>query len=292
VLQTCVLYTHYIALVKRQNIRPDMRILSLFEKRTISTLKLDDLPLSMTLIKVVEKLVTFHSECTRFSFNHAGLTDDAMHTLSNMLQHRESIQGISLSNNSLTSAGVETLLEGVHLVPLQEFVVDHNQIDDAGLKAICAALQDSFDMKRLVLSHNRIGGAALAELVFLLKDHEGISSVELDHNCIRDEDTKLLTSLLSFSTAVKSVRLAYNNIGDDGVVTICEALAENSTIRELDLSGNHFTARGLNAIQALLKRNPALSVAYLSDNRGIISDDVPLTATEGVTISDLDLHRI
>jgi Ran GTPase-activating protein (RanGAP) involved in mRNA processing and transport len=294
-LSSRVLYSHYLVLVYKQKLRPDLRIIGLFDRRNIGGIYLDDVHINLYTLKVLEKLLSSHTETERFSFQRAGLGNDEMSNIGNILK-KKVVKSINLSNNNISSAGVLTLVQQNlnKQTAIGELNLAHNQIDDSCVEALCEVLAENKELHTLVLTGNKLTGSSFEVLSKTLVQMDNLTSLKLGQNEINDEGVAKLSPLLGSESSISTVKLQQNNITDKGVESMCKALEDNSSVKILNLKGNKIGTNGVLAIQQLLEENETLETIELSQNRNTVGgkEFEAFSEIPGVEFSEFSFRKV
>ena len=267
----------------------------------------------------VSKNYVLHEGCTAFA---------------DTLQYNKSLRKLDLSNNMLYSDGAKSLALGLcnqlttsYIISsnqsfltrstsnnsnhgnttqlcnqLTELNVSLNEIGNAGVKYISAALRSNNVLHTLILNENIIGfDGAMALSSVLKKSISELHAPNVTHLYLNDNDIgvkgadAIARSLVTNKSLVK-LHLSANDIYAPGIKSLCKGLINNTTLTELNLSWNRFGVDGMKYIATMLLQNNTLRKLYLAHNR--IFDDGcellahALAANKGLHYIDITGNRI
>ena len=159
--------------------------------------------------------------------------DIGMQNLAILLEKNQTLQGLDLSKNELSTTNIQLLL---------------------------GALEHNKSLKELDLGTNKIRREGSKVLSDFLKKNPPLQTLLLASNKIDDSAAKLLATSLSHNTHLRVLDLFKNKIGPEGIQALGVALKNNQTLYYLGLSLNPIGEEGatmLKQIQESLDRNRA-----------------------------------
>lgn len=176
------------------------------------------------------------------------------------------LQGVALSH-----AGVEHVARGFfsHYNRVRECVLRNCKINDEGIAAIAAALQDTptgstAALTTLSLANNVFTGAGLAQLLGALGP--AITTLNLSGNPLGGTGGAALGQFLLRNTTLRVLTLENTDIGLEGMELVSTALRTNSGLRELHLAENALDARSMLGLARALEDNTTLEVVDVHAN--------------------------
>lgn len=202
-------------------------------------------------------------------------------SLMRALAGNSSIVSVDLSSNGLRDEDAVVLGSALlKNVSVTELILSHNEISDAGTKALAEPLRrQKSSLVKLVLKFNRIFDEGARELAGALGGgNKSLAVLDLGRNGIGDEGARDLADALCVNRSLAVLNLPYNRIGDSGAERLGSALHRNASLAEIDLSHNRIGDNGAKAIAKAL-RPPSLTELFLwvrdhlQGNQGIVFVD-------------------
>jgi cortexillin 1/2 len=293
-LQSKILYSRYLALSKRFKVRPDTRIINLFNSRKISAINLDELDLSVELLKLLGELFEIHKEPERVSLAGTQLDDARIALISSFLTEMPHLVSLNLSRNKFTSKGLGILAQVLtNHKQMKRLDLSHNEIDDAGFSLLVPVLASNENLEEVNLSHNRISGESVTDALRALGGLKSLSALKLHRNAMGDAAAIEISRILTSHPAIVSVKLQGNKIGDQGAAAIFDSLKTNSSVTNLDLSNNAIGTQGLKHLKELFETNQIVRKVELSGNNNLIGggDLKELLELSDIEVPNFSLYR-
>eukprot|EP00966_Prymnesium_polylepis_P267962 6190382-Prymnesium_polylepis.1 len=174
------------------------------------------------------------------------------------------------------------------LAKLEELLLDHNQIGDAGLTALAGAIAGGAmgQLTRLELWDNGIGDAGMIAFAEALKPTPSMPMGSLANlqtllfgdvyggNNIGDKGMEAFSTAIASGSLplLKDLNLCSNRIGDEGMIAFAESIKLNcnstigklASLQELGLSDNKIGDAGMKAFAKALMPIDACSVGALA----------------------------
>ena len=181
-----------------------------------------------------------------------------------------------LTDNDCAAIGV-VVLPAVRS-GLTSINLGHNEIGDAGARALASALAEGASaLRRLLLHENHIGSSGLSALAtaFAPGGADGLVELRLSFNRIGDAGLCSLARswAIGGGNHLTQLHAAGNCIGDDGLAALCEMLAEAPRLYSIGLGsaagGNAIGDDGARALGAFLRMNAgrAFAINLRGNNR-------------------------
>lgn len=290
-MQGKVLYLQYLALCRKEQIRPDPRVISLCGSMSISVLNLDDLHISTGLLKILRTLFENHKEVERVSLSGTDLDDEKTAHVAKFLTAVPGLVSLNLSNNRIGSKGVsklaETLSTHKHIKVLN---LARNEIDDEGFQRLAAVFKHNVDLEQVTLTRNKITGASgsFTEAAQAFSSLEKLSRLSLNRNQLGDEAAFELAKVFQTHPSLVVVKLQNNKIGTAGAAAIFDALKANTSVTQVSLSYNLIGNDALSNLKELFTENQVIRSVELSGNRGITGGPQLKALAE---VHDLDIPQ-
>jgi hypothetical protein len=206
---------------------------------------------------VVAGLIPVMGGLTKLSLAENELGEEGTKAICEALEQNKTLKELDISNsphrgsgsNIGGSAGAKHVAKmlGVN-GGLTKLSLAQNNLEEAGTKTICEALEQNTTLKELDISgheYSNIGGSAGA---------------------------KHVAKMVRVNGGLTKISLAKNMLGEEGTKAICEALEQNKTLKELDISGDGFGASniggsaGVKHVAKMLGVNGGLTSINMSGN--------------------------
>lgn len=217
---------------------------------------------------------------TKLICHHCQLRPDTMRSFAPRLEFQESLTHLNLANNLLKASGLTTLaltLRSMADAPLRELNLSDNDVQDAGVAALCCNLSAPSDVtsgkgiRVLRLNNNAIGpegAASICEALVRLP----LVELHLNRNPIGPAGARSLADALSSASSRSATTLACLSVsdaqlGDAGVGHLADGLQHNAALALLRLgSGNQIHGEGLVALANSLSGNKRSRLVALTLN--------------------------
>eukprot|EP01087_Luapelamoeba_hula_P017084 TRINITY_DN5355_c0_g1_i1.p1 TRINITY_DN5355_c0_g1~~TRINITY_DN5355_c0_g1_i1.p1 ORF type:complete len:1037 (+),score=228.27 TRINITY_DN5355_c0_g1_i1:140-3250(+) len=179
--------------------------------------------------------------------------------------------------------GDDKIIEFVHRLPTPEnlladksitlttLVLDGNDIERSGAKALAAFLSVDSCLLTLSLKWNMLGIDGAEFLAEALRQNTTLASLQLEGNSIEAEGAEALGDALKHNIALTDLNLKENSISDSGAKSLADVLYTNGSLACLDLTCNSIGADGGSALAAALMSNTGLHWLVLNEN--FLGDD-------------------
>ena len=186
--------------------------------------------------------------------------DVSCQLLSLALSKNQTVTRLDLSNNSITSEGIEYLTDMLEdNTRIVHISLSNNRINDEGARLLTKCLEVNHVITQIDLDGNPITEAALTEVFYLLRINSGPFALK-----------KVMVALASDDQAVEALDFcgqdAPRKFDDEAIHVLCSLLVDNHHVRAVDLSGNDITDIGASLLADLLRANNTLEALHLDNN--------------------------
>lgn len=167
---------------------------------------------------------------------------------------------LDLSNNSITSEGIEYLTDMLEdNRSIVHISLSNNRINDEGARLLTKCLEVNHVITQIDLDGNPITEAALTEVFYLLRINSGPFALKQVMVALASDDDSV--EALDFSGAN-----APRKFDDEAIHVLCSLLVDNHRVRAVDLSNNDITDIGASLLADLLRANSTLEALHLDNN--------------------------
>eukprot|EP00977_Amphora_coffeiformis_P024216 scaffold15108_cov180-Amphora_coffeaeformis.AAC.92 len=175
----------------------------------------------------------------RMDMSNNNLGDDGTTQLTRVIIRRSQIHFVDLrlSSNSITSGGVETLMNKLLQHDLISLSLDKNAIGDQGCKLVAASLQSMKSLSRLNLSFNQISSRGITSLMRSLIACESITYLGLSGNILKISGAVALAFTLSQHPRLEELHLDNCCLGQAAQCHISAGIISNRWVPMKRLKG-------------------------------------------------------
>lgn len=222
------------------------------------------------------------------------LSKDGVSAVLQVLQTRQQITSIDLSNNPFYTPQMTVLIKCLSSTYLEHINLTGCSVSDEQACLLFAALAENQTVGSLNLSHNHISRPSVEHIAQFLHGNRNLTSLNLAHNKLRRVD--IIFSALSGTNQkeLQVLNLEDNKIGHASVYALCKFLQYNHSLTDLNLANNKFREDDGKMILMALPQNRTLQQFKLSRTNkalGVIS--VGIAAKDAEAIEEiLDRNRI
>jgi Ran GTPase-activating protein (RanGAP) involved in mRNA processing and transport len=186
--------------------------------------------------------------------------DVSCQLLSLALSKNRVVTRLDLSNNSITSEGIEYLTDMLEdNQSITHISLSNNRINDEGARLLTKCLEVNHVITQIDLDGNPITEAALTEVFYLLRINSGPFALKRVMVALASDDDSV--EALDFSGAN-----APRKFDDEAIHVLCSLLVDNHRVRAVDLSNNDITDIGASLLADLLRANNTLEALHLDNN--------------------------
>lgn len=171
------------------------------------------------------------------------------------------VRQLDLSNNEITSGGVEYLADLLTSnTSLTHISLVGNRINDEGARLLTKCLETNNTVTLIELEENPITEHCLAEVYYLLRINSGPYRLKQVMVAIASDDPTV--EFLDFNGSNPDDR----KFDDEAIHVLCSLLVDNRHVRGVDLSNNDITDIGASLLGDLLRANFTLEALHLDNN--------------------------
>ncbi|XP_073793404.1 uncharacterized protein si:ch73-286h23.3 isoform X4 [Danio rerio] len=197
-------------------------------------------------------LLTSEEEMEEFELQKFKKSDECLIRLSAVIKaSRKAL----LNDCNLTDRSCSVLASVLRSdTSLKELNMSNNNLQDSGVKLLCAGLKEKCDLELLRLSKCDLTEESCSALALVLRsDSSSLKDLDLSNNNLQDSGVKRLSDVLKES---KLEKLGFSecSISEEGYKALASALRSNpSHLIELDLRGNDPGQSGVKELTDLLQ---------------------------------------
>lgn len=206
----------------------------------------------------------------KLSLQTCCLTEAGCGVLPGALRSMPALRELQLSDNALGDAGLRLLCQGL-LDPechVEKLRLEYCKLSAAGCEPLAAVLRAKPGLKELALSNNDLGEAGVRALCAALRDAAPQLEVLRLETCgLTAANCAELAEVVASTGSLKELHLGDNLLGDAGLAALCAGLLRpSSQLRTLWLWDCSFGADGCRDLCRLLKVKDSLKEVSVSGN--------------------------
>lgn len=157
-------------------------------------------------------------------------------------------------------------------------------LSDRVVEKLCKYLeQEDIALADLDISKNQVSDAGLKNLSAALHTNRSLMYLNASSNKIKDEGLEAFVELLKVNATLAEVALGSNIISNDGIAVLAQFLPHNSTLRHLDLSRNSFNDTGFDVFADALSQNSGLVFLDIAKNKDVTDEGSLVTLCDALT---------
>eukprot|EP00659_Diplonema_papillatum_P005619 gene5619-8569_t len=270
--------------------------------------------LKLLLLQILRNDPSFTTiDCSGFT-SGAQVTDFQLAYICEALAKNDYVQTMNLGHNHISLSGVVQLIDtlrtrgNVVSLSLRNNILDGSNVGRAFAEFLAGPY--SAELASLDLSHNDVNEAGVRALLEALEHNDTLIELNLSGSCVSDElldeasrcvklnreleVKRLLPRVKEDDPTIVAINLSNRKTSDVTVFSTCAALRTNSHVTHLDLSRNrHVTdASSVNHLSVLLRENVTplryLSLAHTSTTT-VGAAAVIAALVDNSTLQSLDL---
>ncbi|KAL0629149.1 Ribonuclease inhibitor [Plecturocebus cupreus] len=219
---------------------------------------------------VLQALQSSPCKIQKLSFQNCYLTGAACGALAGTLRSLPALQELYLSDNLLGDAGLQLLCEGLldpqcHLEKLQ---LEYCGLSAASCEPLASVLRAKPHFKELTVSNNNIDEAGVRALCQGLKDSPcQLETLKLENCGATSDNCRDLCSVVASKASLRELALGSNKLGDVGIVELCPGLLHpSSRLRTLWIWECGLTAKSCEDLCRVLRAKDSLKELSLAGN--------------------------
>lgn len=195
------------------------------------------------------------------------LAEDGCARLSRFLLATKTLARVELLDCSIGSFGCTLIAEAIQASPVvTQLSLDHNQVCDAGVEALCAALQHNVALQSLSLRYCGITFDG-AEQCSRLIGTSRLKNLDLCGAELQALGAALCLAALKDNTSMTRIGLACTSWSSEGAVTqtLINAMEGNTTCNEYDIDGNPIGDANALKLALTLRKTPHVTSLRTTD---------------------------
>ncbi|KAL7579137.1 hypothetical protein ACA910_019163 [Epithemia clementina (nom. ined.)] len=175
----------------------------------------------------------------RIDISNNSLGDEGATQLTKIISNRSKVDlvDLRLSSNSITSAGIEKIMNKLLHHNLVSLALDKNAIGDQGCQLVAASLQSMKSLARLNLSFNQIGSRGINSLMRSLIACESITFLGLSGNILKISGAMALAFTLAQHPRLEELHLDNCCLGQAAQCHITAGIISNRWVPMKRLAG-------------------------------------------------------
>lgn len=174
---------------------------------------------------------------------------------------------LNISNNDLTSFGMERLKDALIKTEIQELDISSNPLGNQGLEYLGKYLENSnCVLSKLNVSECKFQGQGSVMLMHAIRRNSYMKSLIMDKNDVKTRNTTYITN--GIYANLQYLSMVRCNIGDDAGVSVAEGVIRSKTLKTVILPFNNLSDDSARAFSdAISKAGCPLETLDLSYNK-------------------------
>lgn len=239
---------------------------------TLRELHLNDNPLGDAGLRLLcEGLLDPQCRLEKLQLEYFNLTAASCEPLAAVLRAKSHFKELAVSNNDIQEAGVQALCCGLKdsACPLETLKLENCGVTAANCRDLSGVVASKASLQELDLGSNKLGDAGIADLCpALLQASCRLRVLWLWECDITAEGCRDLCRVLRAKQSLKELSLASNPLGDGGARLLCESLLEPSCqLESLWVKTCSLTEACCPHFRSVLTQNKSLLELQMSDNK-------------------------
>jgi len=144
-------------------------------------------------------------------------------------------------------------------------MLEHNEIREAGARALAPTVRTSQSLRHLYLSHNNMG-PGLAVVFEALRDNRKLQSLHAVQTGIQEAEAKALAKSLEGGSGLEHLDISRNRMPDSAGVALFKALTHNGRLQHLNAAGCSLGNETATALASMMRYNKDLTSISLKQN--------------------------
>lgn len=183
------------------------------------------------------------------------------------LERNRQVHALLLGTNGIADAGAQTVARLIRAGHLTTIYLGCNLITQAGVEALCQAIEDTNTVQALWLKRNPIGPNGAQRIASMLRGNTSMKTLDLVNTGIGEAGFHaIIRSLIDQNRTLEYLYLSGNGLDEQEAPLLAELLRVNPTLKGLFLSVNRLADTGLNILLQGLEANSALEFLGLASN--------------------------
>lgn len=168
------------------------------------------------------------------------------------LEFNKSLQILNLSHNQVGNAGAKALANALRKCRLRQLEIANARIYSEGIRLICASLFNNKYLQYLNINNNESNETGSSELGRMLKQNQSLKKIDMQYNHA-GFGIKQIAQSLTVNKTLEYLNLHYNHIERSGAMLLFQSLKSNNSLIELNLCDNQIEDAGAEDLIRLLK---------------------------------------
>ncbi|XP_072891315.1 NACHT, LRR and PYD domains-containing protein 12-like [Hemitrygon akajei] len=228
------------------------------------------------------------------SFSGMTLTPIDCVVLSHVIGLCDTIKHLDLGNCHVQCEGIQRLGPGLH--KCQELRLGENELGDAGVKIVSAALRNpECKIQKLRLGDVGLTDSGVEDLASALSTNPSLTELDMSENKLGDAGVKLVSAALrNPECKIQKLELIDVGLTDSGAEDLVSAVITNTALTELNPSNNKLGDSGVKLVSAAL-RNPECKMQKLGLRDVGLTDsgaeDLVSALSTNTSLTELDMSE-
>ncbi|XP_076860313.1 NACHT, LRR and PYD domains-containing protein 3-like isoform X3 [Brachyhypopomus gauderio] len=207
----------------------------------------------------LKELLPVVKNTRRALLSGCGLTEESCKSLTSVLQTENSLKELQINNNDLQNSGVKHLCAGLSPpCKLEILRLSGCGLTEESCKSLTSVLQRENSLKELEINNNDLQNSGVKHLCAGLSPPCKLEILRLSGCGLTKDSCKSFTSVLQTENSLRELEINNNDLQDSGVEQLCAGLmSSHCKLEILRLSGCLVTEEGCSSLASALSSNPS-----------------------------------